>query len=98
MDEIIDSEEVKRIETLYSYEILDTPVEEDLEDITKLASIICDTPICIISLLDKYRVWFKSKVGLGINELDRKLSFCRYAVKNENIFSNHFDLLVNKLF
>jgi len=47
--------EEKRLKELRSYDILDSLNEKDYEDITTLASVICDVPIVLISLVDKDR-------------------------------------------
>lgn len=58
----------KRLKALHSYEILDTDPEKDFDDIVKLASAICGTPISVISLVEQDRQWFKAEVGLGLRE------------------------------
>lgn len=37
-------------------------------------------PICLVSLVDKERQWFKSVQGLTTNATDRKSSFCAWCV------------------
>ncbi|RYZ40748.1 MAG: GAF domain-containing protein, partial [Sphingobacteriales bacterium] len=70
----------ERLDALLSYQILDTPSDSDFDDITKLASEICKTPISLITLLDTNRQWFKSKVGVEASETDRDSSLCAHAI------------------
>ena len=76
--------EAARLEALRQYKILDTPAEQAYDDITALAVYICEVPIALISLVDADRQWFKSKVGLDINETSRDVSFCSHAILNES--------------
>lgn len=74
--------EAKRIYALLSYKILDTNPEKDFDNITRLASEICDAPVSIIALMDENRQWFKSKIGLDMNGNERDLSFCRHVISD----------------
>lgn len=74
--------EQKRIEALKSLNILDSENEREYDDITDLAAAICDTPIAIVSLVDRHRQWFKAKIGIDICEVDREHSFCTHAIEN----------------
>ena len=72
--------EALRIKVLHQYSILDTLPEKDFDDITKLASQICNTPISAITLVDTKRQWFKSNHGLRTRETPREFSFCAHAI------------------
>ena len=72
--------EAERLEALKALHLVDTPPEIALDEITTLASQICGVPISLISIIDENRQWFKSKVGLEIQETSRDISFCAHAV------------------
>jgi len=78
--------EKERLAALKSYNILDTLPQEQFDRLTELASLICNVPIALVSLIDKDRQWFKSKIGLEANETSRDISFCQYAILDNNIF------------
>lgn len=72
--------EPARIAALRAFGILDTGDEQVYDDITALASHICDAPIALISFVDEERQWFKSRVGLAVTETPREHSFCAHAL------------------
>jgi signal transduction histidine kinase/GAF domain-containing protein len=70
----------RRMAILDQYAILDTPRESAYDDITRLASQICATPIALISFIEKDRQWFKSKVGVEMSETPLGVSICAHAL------------------
>lgn len=78
--------EAKRLESLNTADLLDTPAEAKFDNFTYLASEICQTSISVISLVDSERQWFKSKVGLDAYETSRDISFCGHAILQNDIF------------
>jgi PAS domain S-box-containing protein len=73
-------DEAARLDALARYDVLDTPAEADLDAITGLAAKICDVPIALISLVDRSRQWFKSRVGFEWLETPRETSFCAHTI------------------
>ena len=72
--------ETERLEALRSYEILDTLPEDVYDDLVFLASVICQTPIALISFVDEDRQFLKANVGLPVTETPRDVAFCAHAI------------------
>jgi EAL domain-containing protein (putative c-di-GMP-specific phosphodiesterase class I) len=77
--------ESDRIESLRSYGILDTAAEPQYDALTRLAAMLCKTPVALISLIDENRQWFKSTHGMDATETSREISFCSDAVADEQL-------------
>lgn len=69
-------DEETRLTALRDYGILDTPREQDFDDLVQLAAQICGAPISVINLIEDTRQWFKSEIGLGISETPVDVSIC----------------------
>jgi len=76
--------EAARLRALRAEGILDSPAERSFDDIVKLAQLICEVPIALVSLVDDNRQWFKSKVGLPMQETPRDESFCAHALSTRD--------------
>jgi PAS domain S-box-containing protein len=75
-----------RLDALDRYKILDTPPEDAFDDIVKLASQICKTPIASFSLLAENRQWFKAAVGQDVREAPLQGSICLTAIQQTSLF------------
>ena len=64
-----------RLKALRRLKVLDTLPERQFDDIARLASAICGTPISLLSLIDDDRQWFKARTGLSVQETHRDHAF-----------------------
>ena len=76
----VPADESARLAAVRAYEILGTPPELEFDALTRLAAFMFDTSIAVVSVMDEDRLWFKSKIGLDVPELDRKVAFCAHAI------------------
>jgi len=74
------SNESQRLDALRSYGVLDSAAEQSFDDIVRLASMCCEAPIALITMVDRDRQWFKARVGLEVQETPRQHSFCAHAI------------------
>jgi len=83
----IPADETNRLAALHSYELLDNIEQKEFNDIVNLAAQICETPISLITLIDKSKQWQKAKVGIEAVSMEREISFCGHAInKPDEIF------------
>jgi diguanylate cyclase (GGDEF)-like protein len=76
--------EAQRLAATRAYEILDTPPDPQFDAITRVAGALFDVPIALIALMDGDRLWFKSRLGLDVPQLDRNIAFCAHAILHEH--------------
>lgn len=79
-------DEEARLHNLQDLNILDTPIDQSFERITRIAKELFDVPIVAISLIDAERQWFKSAQGLEVCETSRDISFCGHAILQDDVF------------
>jgi len=78
--------EAKRLNALRRYGILDTPREQEFDDVVRVAAAVCDTPIAVVNLIDEGRQWFKAEIGLGVRETPLPASICAHAILQPDLF------------
>jgi GAF domain-containing protein len=77
--------ELMRLAFLQNLNILDTPIEERYERITRIACRVLGVPIAALVFVDATRQWFKSIQGVPLTELPRNISFCDYTIQGNEI-------------
>jgi diguanylate cyclase (GGDEF)-like protein len=80
----IPENEAERLKDLQNCRILDTPTEQEYDDLVLLAAQICGTPIATITFVSEQRAWHKSKTGIDQPGSSREDSFCTHAIMNES--------------
>jgi GAF domain-containing protein len=82
----VPANESQRLAILNALEILDTPLEERYERVTRLLAKALSVEGAAISFVDRDRVWFKSIAGADLTETSRDVSFCSHAIYEGGLF------------
>lgn len=73
---VIDYQEEARLDVLHQLKLLDTPPSESFDRITRMVSQIFGLPVAALSLTDRDRQWFKSRVGIDHVSIPRDGAPC----------------------
>ncbi|MEN3277091.1 MAG: hypothetical protein V7631_2881 [Massilia sp.] len=79
-------DEAQRLAALAASGLVDSPEEERFDRIVRLASMVTDSPIALISLLTSKRQWFKARIGMAAQQTPREWAFCSHAILNDAPF------------
>jgi excisionase family DNA binding protein len=79
-------DEAQRLLALDAAHLVDTPAESVFDRLTWLASEVTESPMALISLLTAERQWFKSRLGVEVDETPRDWAFCSHAILQEGLF------------
>ena len=79
--------EPARLAALRALDVLDSAPELEFDALVKVASLVCEAPMALVSLVDSQRQWFKAQVGFaGVRESARESAFCAHAIHREALF------------
>ncbi|SDN14428.1 GAF domain-containing protein [Daejeonella rubra] len=79
------NKEEERVQAVQRYLGFNTDRQKDLQEIVMLASVICNSPIALITLMDYDVQLIKAKLGVDADEMPRNTSFCTHAIQMEKI-------------
>lgn len=79
------TDESVRLRATRATGLFDTPAHINYDRIVRVAALLTDMPISLISLLDEDRQWFKARVGLSITETPRSWAFCNYTILQSQV-------------
>lgn len=77
-----DYREEARLDALYQLKLLDTSPSESFDRITRMASQIFGLPVAAVSLTDRDRQWFKSRVGVDHCSIPRDKAPCAQVAES----------------
>jgi diguanylate cyclase (GGDEF)-like protein/PAS domain S-box-containing protein len=75
--------EAARLAALRFYEVVGTAPEQVFDDLVLLAATICETPIALVGLVDKDRVWFKARFGAVPPEYPWEEAICPQVLDSD---------------
>jgi signal transduction histidine kinase len=81
------AQESARLSALRRYEILDTPPDGAFDRITAIAARLLHVPVAMVSLVDEDRIWFKSRHGLEVEQIDRDEGLCASCILGEEVLA-----------
>lgn len=94
---MINEYEKARLSALESLDILDSSPSDQLDELTKTVQTEFNAKTCLVSLVAEDRQWFKSRQCMDAKETPRSISFCTYAIAEEEYLIVP-DAKSNKLF
>ncbi|MBW4481066.1 MAG: PAS domain S-box protein [Tildeniella torsiva UHER 1998/13D] len=81
------TDDAERLAAVQRYQILDTPPDAALDRITALAARLFQVPIALITVVDRNRIWFKSRYGLALEQIDRESGLCASAIFQSQVYA-----------
>lgn len=82
---MLDEQEEARLDALHQLRLLDTPPSESFDRVTRMASQIFGLPIAAVSLTDRDRQWFKSRVGIEHWTIPREKAPCAQVAESAGL-------------
>ena len=86
MNSVLPENEAERLNALRRYKILDTPPEPAFDRIAEMAANFFHVPMAGVSLIDDHRVWFKSRVGINVDQTARDAGLCSTAMLSQGVY------------
>jgi diguanylate cyclase (GGDEF)-like protein len=74
-----------RLAAIRHLDILDTPPDGAFDRLTQLAGRVFKVPIAIVTVVDTDRIWFKSKLGLDVDEVPLSPGLCASCILQDEV-------------
>lgn len=86
MNALLVKDEALRIEALNQYEVLNAAPDPVLDDLTRLAAQICETPVAAISLVGSDRIWLRSRFGVESADVALGSLPCETTILGDTVY------------
>jgi two-component system sensor histidine kinase VicK len=86
MNALLVKDEALRIEALNQYEVLNSAPDPILDDLTRLAAQLCDTPVAAVSLIGSDRIWLRSRYGIDATEVSLGSLPCETTILGDTVY------------
>ncbi len=73
--------ELRRLSSLYRYDILDTPAEDVFDQVVRIAARLFNCDRAALGFADHDRLWIKASVGCNQTAVARDKTFCSYTIQ-----------------
>lgn len=74
-----------RLLAVERFKCLDIEKDNEFQQLLQIASETCDTPIALLTLVDKNTQWLRARVGTEVTQMPRDTSFCHYTIQSDNL-------------
>jgi excisionase family DNA binding protein len=72
--------ELARLQAVDRTQLVNSPQQEEFDEIVAMAASVAKAPIALITLLTAKQQWFKARYGLDAQETPREHAFCNYTI------------------
>ncbi|MBD2110255.1 MULTISPECIES: PAS domain S-box protein [Cyanophyceae] len=81
------TDDAERLAAVHRYHILDMQSDKALDRVTAIAARLFQVPIALVTIVDRDRIWFKSRYGVTLEQIDRELGLCASAILQGEVYA-----------
>jgi len=74
-----------RLLAVERFKTLDLSTDSEFRELVQMASETCDTPVAMLTLIDKDTQWLRATVGTDVTEMPREATFCTYTIQDDDV-------------
>jgi two-component sensor histidine kinase len=82
----VPEDETARLSELYSFQVLDTAPDPEMDAILDLLLALTGASMGTITFVDADRQWFKSRRNISVQQTSREVAFCAHGILGNDLF------------